>query len=114
MEDSLRERVMGMISLISPETFETFSQEQIIQCYEVALIFLEINRVEIEEDMMVKALCFKTLSLLYLQENSNYSKQRIKDVETAYYQGMGRSKWDVMYDAVVQGTYGNDLRYRGV
>lgn len=94
--------VINTIKLLDPTISSRFTDEQIQSYIEISLSVMDAYS-GLDSNKIVLAVSLKTLSLLTLPENSSLSKKKIKDVEITYYQGQGRSKWDSLFDSLVNG-----------
>ena len=108
VEDKIIE-ILEVIKSFHPEINDEFTDEVITTNLNVASAYLKLRGLEKDDDNYKDALALKTLSLLYLPSNSSMTSQRVKDVEIRYYQGMGKSKWDMLLDALLDG---DDHRYK--
>lgn len=116
MDNILFDNVLQAMQMFYPSISDRFTNEELESNFEIAKIYFEINNRDLDEKILLKAIALKTLSLLFLPENSNMNSQRIKDVEVRYYQGAGKSKWDMLLDALLDGDdslYGK-LHYIGM
>lgn len=116
MKEIAFDYVLQAMETFYPEISNRFSEGELESNFEIAKIYFEISRPDIDEKILPKVLALKTLSLLFLPENANMNAQRIKDVEVRYYQGAGKNKWDMLLDALLDGDdalFGK-LRYIGM
>ena len=88
------------IKMLDPTSGNTLSDEQFAAYLNIAYVVVSKNE-NLSEDKFVLALALKTLSFIFLPENSSLSSKKIKDVSITYYQGQGKSKWDSLYDALL-------------
>ncbi|MGL5716962.1 MAG: hypothetical protein ACRCX2_28360 [Paraclostridium sp.] len=101
--------ILATMSMLDPELIANFTKAQINSYVNMAYIIIEASGLKIPADKFTLAIAIKALSLLTTPENSNLSKKKIKDVEVTYFQGQGKSKWDSIFDSIINGDYGSDL-----
>lgn len=114
IEDKFVE-ILEVIKSFYPEIEDEFTDEVIRANYNIANAYIKLRGIEPDDEKFNDAMALKTLSLLYLPSNSTMTSQRVKDVEIRYYQGMGKGKWDMLLDALLDGDdyrY-NELKYIG-
>lgn len=107
--------ILTTMKMLDPKLVANFTDAQLKTYIEMANMIIEVSGAVIPAEKFILAVAVKALSLLATPENSSLSKKKIKDVEITYYQGQGKSKWDVMFDAIVSGEQTDlTLNYVGI
>lgn len=116
MTDEQLLQVLATVKMLDPTLVAGFSAIQLETFIDMAVMFIEASGLEIPEDKYILAVAVKTLSLLSIPETSSLEKKKIKDVEISYYEGQGKSRWDAMFDAIINGTMDGEkaLYYVGI
>jgi hypothetical protein len=104
-----------MIDMLDSSVMTKYTEEQLAVYIDIALTIIESSNLEIDDDKLVLAVAVKTLSIFSIPENSSLSSKKIKDVEITYYGGQGKSKWDSMFDSIIDGSgTETSLKYVGI
>ncbi|MGL5712351.1 MAG: hypothetical protein ACRCX2_04975 [Paraclostridium sp.] len=108
--------VLETIKMLDPTVSSRYTDTQLTTYISIANASIKLSGVNIPAEKLVLAVSLKTLSMVTLPENSSMSRKKIKDVEVAYYQGQGKSKWDTLFDSLVNGedVDGKKLEYVGI
>lgn len=107
--------ILNMMKKLDPSISLKFTDDQLVVYIHIAQTVISIMG-NIDDEKLVLATALKALALCALPENSSMTSQKIKDVEIKYYQGQGRSKWETLFDALINGETIDDrsLEYVGI
>ncbi|MGL5962049.1 MAG: hypothetical protein ACRCZ0_08860 [Cetobacterium sp.] len=103
--------ILSMIKTLDPVLASNYNDKQLSTYVELAITLIENAEIIIPEAKFVTSVAIKTLSLLSIPENSSLSDKKIKDVEISYYQGQGQSRWQKMWDSMINGDFSDTALY---